>query len=342
MVSWKSLILFSGLVSASALLERADAEYPSYERLADCPGYEARHIKQSGNGLTADLKLAGKACNAYGDDLKDLTLEVTYESGKYTTLHNVSMSVSMTDPSADDRIHVKIQDKANQVYQVPESVFPRPEAGNHPSHSSNIEFDYKESPFSFSIRRKGKHGEVLFDTSAASLVFESQYLRLRTSLPSDPYLFGLGEHSDPFRLNTTNYIRTMWNQDSYGIPEGANLYGTQPFYLEQRESGSHGVFFLNSNGMDIVIDNTPEDGQFLEYNTIGGVLDFWFFAGPSPVEVTQQYAEIAGLPAFQPYWGLGFHNCRYGYRDAFNVAEAVYNYSQAGIPLETMWTDIGT
>lgn len=70
-----------------------------------------------------------------------------------------------------------------------------------------------ESPFSFSISRS-QTGEVLFDTAAASLVFESQYLRLRTSLPSDPFLYGLGEHSDPFRLNTTDYIRTLVSSES--------------------------------------------------------------------------------------------------------------------------------
>jgi alpha-glucosidase len=41
-----------------------------------------------------------------------------------------------------------------------------------------------------------------------------------------------------------------------------------------------------------------------------------------------------------PYWGLGFHNCRYGYQDAYDVAEVIHNYSVAAIPLETMWTDI--
>jgi alpha-glucosidase len=89
--------------------------------------------------------------------------------------------------------------------------------------------------------------------------------------------------------------------------------------------------------MDIYIDN--EGGQYLEYNIIGGVLDFYFIAGPSPRDVATQYAEITQLPLMSPYWGLGFHQCRYGYQDVYNVAAVVANYSEAGIPLETMWTD---
>lgn len=239
---------------------------------------------------------------------------------------------------SDERIHVLIQDKGNSIFQVPESVFPRPGSKRNNAKKNALKFDYTEEPFSFKISRRS-NDEVLFDTSAASLIYESQYMRLRTSLPEKPYLYGLGEHSDPFRLKYEDYIRTMWAQDSYSIPEDSNLYGTQPFYIEQRESGAHGVFLLNANGMDVII-RSDQNGQYLEYNTIGGVFDFYFFAGPSPIEVTKQYAEVAGLPTFQPYWGLGFHQCRYGYRDAFDVAEVVYNYSQAEIPLETMWTDI--
>ncbi|KAF3342813.1 Type 1 phosphatases regulator YPI1 [Verticillium dahliae VDG2] len=309
---WKTLLVPG--VAAAAVLKR---DSPDYDKLADCPGYAASNVKTTGNGLTAELKLAGPACNTYGTDLEELTLSVTYES--------------------ESRIHVKIQDPADQVYQVPESVFPRPDEGSF-SGDAKIKFDYTEEPFAFTIKRSDTD-EVLFDTSAASIVFESQYLRLRTSLPEDPYLYGLGEHTDPFRLNTTNYIRTLWNRDSYGVPYGSNLYGSHPFYIEQRETGTHGVFLLNSNGMDVMV-NKDDAGQYLEYNTLGGVLDFWFLSGPSPVDVVKQYSDIVGLPSLQPYWGLGFHQCRYGYRDAFDVAEVVYNYSQAGIPLETMWTDI--
>lgn len=234
---------------------------------------------------------------------------------------------------------MKIQDKADQVYQVPASVLPRPGGKSSSEAHSDLKFTYIASPFSFAVQR-AKTGEVLFDTSAASLVFESQYLRLRTKLPAHPNLYGLGEHSDPFRLNTTNYIRTLWSQDAYGIPTGTNLYGNHPVYFEHRMGGTHGVFFLNSNGMDIKINNTAQDGQYLEYNTLGGVLDFYFMSGPTPVAVSQQYAKVVGLPAMMPYWSLGFHNCRYGYQDAYDVAEMIYNYSKAEIPLETAWTDI--
>lgn len=51
-------------------------------------------------------------------------------------------------------------------------------------------------------------------------------------------------------LNTTNYTRTIWNRDSYRIPEGSNLYGAHPVYYDHRgDNGTHAVFLLNSDGM---------------------------------------------------------------------------------------------
>jgi len=55
-----------------------------------------------------------------------------------------------------------------------------------------IQFSHVANPFSFKITRRAT-GEVLFDTSAAQMIFEDQYIRLRTSLPNAPHLYGLGK-----------------------------------------------------------------------------------------------------------------------------------------------------
>ncbi|KAF5004771.1 hypothetical protein FDECE_8761 [Fusarium decemcellulare] len=286
----------------------------------DCPGYKASNVKESDSGLTADLTLAGDACDVYGKDLKDLKLVVEYQT--------------------DQRLHVFIYDAEQQAYQIPESIIPRPEQGEGSASKSDLVFALKEEPFSFTVSRRDSD-EVLFDTSSEQLIFESQYIRLRTTLPADPNIYGFGEHSDSFRVPTdSSYQRTLWNREAPFIPRNTNLYGSHPTYLDHRESGSHGVLLLNSNGMDINFNTTSDNKRYLEYNTIGGVLDFYFFAGPSPTDVSKQQAEAFGLAAMMPYWSLGFHQAKYGYYDVFVLAEVVGNYSTAGIPLEVLWGDI--
>ena len=243
-------------------------------------------------------------------------------------------SLSFRLTTTDDRLHVKIYDAALTAFQVQEEVLPRPKNENAAASDAALEFDYAEKPFSFAVKRKN-NGEVLFDTSAAPLIFEKQYFRLRTSLPEDPNIYGLGEHSDSFRFHTNGYERVLLNSESPNIPVNSNLYGTHPIYFDHRgDKGTHGVFLLNSSPMNIDINQTESGEQYLEYNAIGGVIDLYFLAGSQPAEVSKQYADVVGYSAMYPYWTFGFHQCKYGYYDVNMVAEVVGNYSTAGIPLE--------
>jgi alpha-glucosidase len=92
--------------------------------------------------------------------------------------------------------------------------------------------------------------------------------------------------------------------------------------------------------MDINIDVDSSGQQYLEYNTIGGVLDFYFMAGPNPIDVSRQAAEVLGYPAMVPYWTYGFHQCKYGWPDIDYVQSIIDSYKNVSIPLEVMWGDI--
>ncbi|KAF2020858.1 glycoside hydrolase family 31 protein [Aaosphaeria arxii CBS 175.79] len=294
--------------------------FPERSQLADCPGYAASNVKQTDSSLTADLTLAGPACNSYSQDLQNLKLVVEYQT--------------------NERLHVQIFDAEENVFQVQQEVLPRPQHEQASSSNAALQFNLTENPFSFAVVRRS-NGEVLFDSAASSLVFQTQYVRLRTNLPNDPNLYGLGEHTDSFRLTTSNYERVLYNSESPNVHTNNNLYGSHPVYFDHRgDKGTHGVFLLNSDPMNIYINKTESGEQYLEYNTIGGIIDLYFLAGAQPAEVSQQYADVVGHSAMFPYWSFGFQQCKYGYWDVNMVAEVVGNYSTAEIPLEVMYTDI--
>ncbi|KAH9475774.1 Alpha-glucosidase [Psilocybe cubensis] len=323
--------------------------------VSSCPGYQLHSLKQTNTGLTAKLGLNGKACNAFGTDVADLTIQVTYET--------------------NSRLHVNIFDTANKQFTVPESVVERPPA---PSKSfqktSDLVFNHQPSPFAFWITRRSQpHAAPLFDTRIASLpktpipavipddnstalngfplVFEDQYLQLSSALPLNTNIYGLGEvvASSGFRRNVGpngGTIQTMWARD-IADPVDENIYGSHPVYLEHRfdektnTSQSHGVFLLSAAGGDILLLTPPQSNvSLIEYRMIGGVLDFYFLSGPTPKSVIEQYGTLVGLPSWQPVWGFGFHLCRWGYENLADVRSQVTNMRAANIPLEVMWNDI--
>ena len=94
-------------------------------------------------------------------------------------------------------------------------------------------------------------------------------------------------------------------------------------------------------GSDTFLQTPPSSPvSLIQYRLIGGVLDLYFFSGPSPQEVIEQYGTLVGLPTWQPLWGFGFHLCRWGYKTVNETKEQVQKMREAGIPLETMWNDI--
>ncbi|KLO16236.1 glycoside hydrolase family 31 protein [Schizopora paradoxa] len=325
--------------------------------VSTCPGYSLSFLKTTSTGLTAKLNLAGPACNAFGSDIANLTIEVTYET--------------------QSRLHVNIFDTANQQFTVPDNVVERPPSPTTSfTKGSDLVFNYDASPFAFWItRRSSPDATPLFDTRLGSLpktpipplnasdastaldgfqlVFENQYLQLTSALPLDANVYGLGDaiassgiRRDVGANGGVGTIQTMWARD-VADPIDQNMYGSHPIYMEHRldektnKSETHGVFIMSSSGMDILLMTPPESKvSLVQYRAIGGIMDFYFYSGPTPQNVMEQHAALVGLPTWQPYWGLGFHLCRWGYHNVNDSREQVQNMRNANIPLEVMWSDI--
>ncbi|XP_062523496.1 lysosomal alpha-glucosidase-like [Corticium candelabrum] len=233
----------------------------------------------------------------------------------------------------ETRLHVKIYDASHERYEVP---IPTPIVKEKAS-STHYHFVYTKYPFGFSVIRQSS-GTVLFNSTVGGFIFSDQFIQM-SALLSSSNVYGLGEHVAPLKLSLDWQLVPLFAVDSYGTPEGLNhnLYGTHPFYLNVEEDGqANGVLLLNSNAMEISLQPTPA----ITYRTLGGILDFYFFTGPTPDKVIQQYTEVVGRPHMPPYWALGFHLSRYGYNSLNATAAAVKRMIDADIPQDVQWNDI--
>ncbi|KAI7978973.1 Alpha-xylosidase 1 [Camellia lanceoleosa] len=266
-------------------------------------GYRLISIEESPDGgLVGHLQIKEKN-SIYGPDIPHLQLHVKHET--------------------DNRLRVHITDAEKQRWEVPYTLLPR----DQPTPSKQTigrsrKTHYTADPFAFSVKRKS-NGQTLFNSSSdqsdpyGDLVFKDQYLEISTKLPEDASLYGLGENTQPHGIKLyPNDPYTLYTLDVSAINLNTDLYGSHPVYMDLRNVGgeayAHGVLLMNSNGMDVD----------------WGILDFYFFSGPSPLDVVDQYTALIGRPAPMPYWALGFHQCRWGYHNLSVVEDVVENYKR--------------
>ncbi|WOK93461.1 hypothetical protein Cni_G02159 [Canna indica] len=294
-------------------------------------GYKLVSLEENtnGGGLVGYLQVKQKS-STYGPDIPHLRLFVKHET--------------------QDRLRIHITDAEQERWEVPYDLLPREHPPPPGAKSSTVPFasseyagndlvfSFSSDPFTFTVKRRSNE-QTLFDSSYGALVFKDQYLEISTHLPKSAALYGLGENTQPggIRLRPHDPY-TIYTTDISAINLNTDLYGSHPMYMDLRNEGgevnAHAVLLLNSNGMDVLYK-----GSSLTYKVIGGMLDFYFFAGPTPLAVVDQYTSLIGRPAPMPYWALGFHQCRWGYQNLSVVEGVVEGYKKAQIPLDVIWND---
>ncbi|KAM9345735.1 lysosomal alpha-glucosidase [Symphorus nematophorus] len=274
------------------------------------PGYNMGPFTPTKRGQAANLS---RATPSYlPKDISTLQLEVIEE--------------------AAGCLHLTLKDLSSRRYEVqlPAGV---PES-KPDTQDALYSTEYQPEPFGFIVQRKS-NGRVIMNTTVAPLLFADQYLQLSTTLASS-LVSGLGEHYTSLLLDLNWTSLTLWNRDMAPHAD-ANLYGSHPFYIVQEEdSFAHGVFLLNSNAIEVMLQPTPA----LTWVATGGILDLYVFLGPDPQSVIRQYLQVIGYPMMPPYWSLGFHLCRWGYTTTKTTRQVAQRMLNAKFPMDVQWNDL--
>src|SRR5947208_12820591 len=148
------------------------------------------------------------------------------------------------------------------------------------------------------------------DHAGYPVSFNGDAFRVWKSMPEDEHYFGLGDKSGP--LDHRNQSFSMWNTDAYGWQESTEpLYKTIPFFLALKNGKSYGIFLDNTWRSNF--DFGKESRDTYSFGSDGGELDYYFFYGPHPKQVVENFTALVGRPPLPPLWSLGFQQCRYSY-----------------------------
>ncbi|XP_028393180.1 sucrase-isomaltase, intestinal-like [Dendronephthya gigantea] len=249
----------------------------------------------------------------FGKDIQEIDFDVEYQTRT--------------------RLRFTFSDTKKKRYRVPMDL---PKISKTPSETDYSKVKVIKKPFSFKISRTENSDSSIWDSSLGPLIFSDQYLQISTRLPSK-YIYGFGEQEHESFLHELKWQRLgMFTRDQFPFNKGS-LYGVHPFYMCLEESGkAHGVFLMNSNAMDVQLQPSPG----LTFRTIGGILDFYIFMGPTPEDVVQQYTELIGRTFMPPYWSLGFQLSRWGYNSLKRVKEVVDKMAEYDLPQDVQYGDI--
>ncbi|CAD7951719.1 unnamed protein product [Amoebophrya sp. A25] len=174
------------------------------------------------------------------------------------------------------------------------------------------------------------------------------------------HVFGLPEHADDLSLKDHgNEPYRLFNLDvfEYELNSPMALYGAVPMMwgYEQSRNTVAGVLWNNPSETFVKIDGHNENqgntwfgggkkesmkGFDTWWVSESGIMDVYFFPGPTASAVSNQFHILTGMPAMAPVFSLGKHQCRWNYKSQDDLLEVHDKFESYDIPYDVIWLDI--
>ncbi|KAI8812796.1 glycosyl hydrolases family 31-domain-containing protein [Cladochytrium replicatum] len=184
------------------------------------------------------------------------------------------------------------------------------------------------------------------------------------TFPGSDHLYGIPEHASDFSLKTTRgegaaYSEPyrLYNFDvfEYILDSPMALYGSIPLIISKKKDYSVGVLWINSAEMWVDVEKSSKDSKpssgyipfaisakssHIHASAESGIVDLFFFLGPTPQDVVQQHTVLTGMPAMPQLFATAYHQCRWNYNDEADVLDVDANFDKYDIPYDVLWLDI--
>lgn len=167
--------------------------------------------------------------------------------------------------------------------------------------------------------------------------------------------YGMGEKF--LGLELSQKCTKFWNTDAMGDfppdvftngrPDPA--YVSIPYLVVKTKAGWVGILVNNpgavmmDTGAAVSIEGfmaVQEAGRYLLIGAETGQPDVFFLFADSLAGLTRKFQGLVGRTPRPPVWALGYHQCRWGYRSAEELAGYKARFAEEGIPVDGLWLDI--
>ena len=151
--------------------------------------------------------------------------------------------------------------------------------------------------------------------------------------------YGLPERPQKFYLND-DYIR-LYNTDDCDqiVGDMSPTYGSIPMIHGVNKNFITTVFNDNCSENDIEIKTNNKNKNILWF-TEGGIINLYLTSDTDYLNNSKKIAEITGYAIMPPLWVLGYHQCRYGYKNLDDVMNVAKKFNEYNIPIDCFWLDI--
>jgi alpha-glucosidase len=180
-------------------------------------------------------------------------------------------------------------------------------------------------------------GHVLSEDADKGTAWSGTQVRVWKTMPPGENYLGFGEKAG--LLNRRETHMTMWNTDIPAYTADTDpLYQTIPFFYGIRGDLCYGVFLDSPYRSSF--DMGKESRSEYSFGTEDGDLTYYFFAGPTPAAVLEQYVALVGTMPLPPRWSLGYQQCRWSYTPESRVREIAARFRSLRIPCDVLYLDI--